>query len=129
MQISGVNSFISQIQTLFQNKTTGTQSGYTPPSADITIDSILEKLSIDKKVDTKRQEIERSLTGFGKQTDAFIKKISEATAEIYKASLESELKNKVKELTQKEQLNKIALYQSANTVQSQNYTSGLNLYS
>lgn len=128
MQIGGVNSFISQLSSLLQKKTNNHNS-YTPPSGEVLINSILEKLSIDKKSDMKQQELERNLTGFGKDADEYVKRISQLGAEIYRAILESELKNKIKELTQKEQLNKVAQYQ--NTVNySNNYNSiGLSIYS
>ncbi len=128
MQIGGVNSFISQLSSLLQKKTTNDGS-YTPPSGEILINSILEKLSIDKKSEAKQQEIERSLTGFGKESDEYVKNISKSSAEIYRATLENDLKNKIKELTQKEQLSKISLYQNTANYTSTNTSSGLSLYS
>ncbi|MCI4398929.1 MAG: hypothetical protein JHC37_00065 [Campylobacteraceae bacterium] len=128
MQIGGINSFISQLSSLFQKKTDQTNQ-YSLPSGEITINSIIEKLSIDKKTQMKRQEIERTLTGFGKEVDEYVRRISEASAEIYRATLESELKNRVKEMTQKEQASRVAAYQSANSYQNSYAHFGLNLYS
>lgn len=128
MQIGGVNSFISQLSSLLQKKTNN-DSSYTPPSGEVLINSILEKLSIDKKSDMKQQEVERNLTGFGKEADEYVKRISQSSAEIYRATLENELKNKVKELTQKEQLNKVAIYQNTANYSSGYNSTGLSLYS
>ncbi len=128
MQIGGVNSFISQITSLFRKKTFSDNS-YTPPSAEISINSVLEKLSIDKKTESKKQEAERTLTGFGKEADEYVKRISQSKAEIYRATLENELKNKIKELTQKEQLNKVAIYQNTANYSSGYNSIGLSLYS
>lgn len=128
MQIGGVNSFISQLSSLLQKKTNN-DSSYTPPSGEVLINSILEKLSIDKKSDMKQQEVERNLTGFGKEADEYVKRISQSSAEIYRATLENELKNKIKELTQKEQLNKIAIYQNTANYSSGYNSTGLSLYS
>lgn len=128
MQIGGVNSLISQLASLFQKKNTS-ESTYTPPSGEISISSILEKLSIDKKTEAKKQEAERMLTGFGKKADSYIKRVSEAAGEIYRATLENELKTKIKEMSQKEQANRVATYQMANAYQNVTQTSSLNLYS
>lgn len=128
MQIGGVNSFISQLASLFQKKSTS-ESSYTPPSGEISINSILEKLSIDKKTEAKKQEAERTLTGFGKEADSYIKRLSEAAGEIYRATLENELKNRVKEMSQKEQANRVAAYQTASAYQNNTQTSSINLYS
>ncbi len=128
MQIGGVNSFISQLSSLLQKKTNN-DSSYTPPSGEVLINSILEKLSIDKKSDMKQQEVERNLTGFGKEADEYVKRISQLSAEIYRVTLENELKNKIKELTQKEQLNKVAIYQNTANYSSGYNSTGLSLYS
>ncbi|HOI84110.1 MAG TPA: hypothetical protein PKW30_07350 [Campylobacterales bacterium] len=128
MQIGGVNSFISQLSSLLQKKTNN-DSSYTPPSGEVLINSILEKLSIDKKSDMKQQEVERNLTGFGKEADEYVKRMSQSSAEIYRATLENELKNKIKELTQKEQLNKVAIYQNTANYSSGYNSTGLSLYS
>lgn len=128
MQIGGVNSFISQLSSLLQKKT-NTDNSYTPPSGEILINSILEKLSIDKKSEAKQQEIERTLTGFGKEADEYVKQISHSSAEIYRATLENELKTKIKEMTQKEQTNKVAIYQNTASYTNNLGSTGLNLYS
>lgn len=128
MQIGGVNSFIYQLSSLFQKRSTSDDI-YEQPSGEITINSIIEKLSIDKKTEAKRQELERILTGFGKEADEYVKKISEVGAQIYKAALEKDLANKIKEMNQKEQANKIAAYQSASLYQYGVGGSSLNLYS
>lgn len=128
MQVGGVNSFISQIFSLLQKKTTNDGS-YTPPSGEVLINSILEKLSIEKKSDAKQKDIERTLTGFGKEADEYIKRLAETGAEIYRATLESDLKNKIKEMTQKEHTSKVAIYQNAASYTNNLSSSGLNLYS
>jgi hypothetical protein len=128
MQIDGINSFISQLSSLFQKKSSSDKV-YSPPSVEILMNSVFEKLSIDKKTQMKRQEVERTLTGFGKEVDEYVRRISEASAEIYRATLESELKNRVKEMTQKEQASRVAAYQSANSYQNSYAHFRLNLYS
>ncbi len=128
MQIGGVNSFLSQITSLFQKKTSSDKT-YSPPSAEISINSVFEKLSIDKKTEAKKQEAERTLTGFGKDADEFVRRISQASAETYRAALESELKNKIAQMTQKEQASKVAAYQTISAYQNNNQTSTLSLYS
>jgi len=128
MQIGGANSFISQITSLFQKKTTS-ENTYSPPSAEISISSVFEKLSIDKKTKAKEQEAERTLTGFGKKADEFVKSVARSSSEIYRATLESDLKNKIAQMAQQEQANKMAAYQSADAYKYGTQASTISLYS
>jgi hypothetical protein len=121
MQIGSVNSFAS---TSYSNKSNSVSSSNSTP-IDVVVSSVFDKMSIDKKTEQKQQEIERSLTGFGKQSDEGTKQAAQAAAEMYRAILEGDLKNKISSMSLREQANKTTLAQTynsytANATQQQN---------
>jgi hypothetical protein len=63
------------------------------------------------------------LTGYGEEVSSAAKSSAEVSAQIYKAVLESELKDKIAQMSQKEQSNKTTIAQMLNT-----YTKTANNY-
>jgi len=128
MQIGAINPFLNQITSLFKNKNTN-ESSYSPPSPEVLINSVFEKLSIDKKAEARQQEVERTLTGFGKEADETVKRASQAAAEIYRAVLEGELKNKIDSMASKEQASKLKNYIDSVSYKDLIQSNSLSLYS
>lgn len=109
MQIGGITGFLSQITSPF-NKNNTNKAENLLPSPEIWVNTVVEKLSIEKKSDAKEEQIKRSLTGYGKESDELIERISRSAANSYKAMLESELQNKIKELTVAQRVKALSEY-------------------
>lgn len=112
MQINSLNSLSSYLYS--SNAKSSSDTNQVTP-IDVVVSSVFDKMSIEKKTEQKQQDIERSLTGYGEQVSSAVKSTAEASAQIYKALLESELKDKISQMSQKEQSNKTALAQMLNT--------------
>ncbi len=118
MQIGGLNSIASS---LYTNNKNSSPSVTTP--IDVLVNSVFDKMGIEKKTEQKQQQIERALTGYGEEVSSAAKSSAEVSAQIYKAVLESELKDKIAQMSQKEQSNKTTIAQMLNT-----YTKTANNY-
>lgn len=92
-------------------KASATVSGYTPPSGDVIVNAIFEKMAIDRMVDEKEKTVELSLTGYGDQNDGSAKHSAKTRAEMYRATLEGELKTKIAQMTRQEQTAREDMYQ------------------
>lgn len=101
-------------------------SSYAPPSGDVIINTVFEKMAIDKRVDEKQKSVELMLTGYGDENKDNAKQGSQTSAEMYRAALESELKSKIAQMVKQEQAAKADEYQMS--VRLSGYGSYLNLY-
>lgn len=101
-------------------------SSYTPPSGDVIINTVFEKMAIERKIDEKQKSVELMLAGYGDESKDNAKHASQTSAEMYRAALEGELKSKIAQMARQEQAAKADEYQMS--VKLSGYGSFLNLY-